>query len=180
MYGRKDALLGAAKLITELEKVAYENNGASTVTGIHSRPWGACNIQSSTKVVFTLMHWEAQGLGQMGADIEKRIKSIASLHGLEPSVTRDVHLLPGDFWPEAIDCVKRACGDEGIAARTGTGHDSTMTTTLVPTAMVFARAKDGISHSPKEWTDKDDCMKSALVLGRSVLNFDEYLRNKSV
>jgi N-carbamoyl-L-amino-acid hydrolase len=44
--------------------------------------------------------------------------------------------------------------------------------------MVFARAKDGISHSPKEWTSKEDCAMSALVLGRSVLNFDEYLKQK--
>lgn len=179
MYGRKDALLGASKLITELEKVSYENAGASTVTGIHSRPWGACNIQSSTKVVFTMMHWKAEGLEAMGKEIEKRIASIASLHGLEPTIKRDVYLPPGDFWPEAVACVKAACGDNGIASRTGTGHDSTMTTTLVPTAMVFARAKDGVSHSPKEWTSKEDCAESCLVLGRSVLNFDDYLANKS-
>jgi N-carbamoyl-L-amino-acid hydrolase len=54
-----------------------------------------------------------------------------------------------------------------------------MTTTLVPTAMVFARAKDGVSHNPKEWTSKEDCAESCLVLGRSVLNFDEYLASKS-
>jgi len=38
MYGRKDALLDTAKLIAELENVAYANNGGSTVTGIHNRP----------------------------------------------------------------------------------------------------------------------------------------------
>jgi N-carbamoyl-L-amino-acid hydrolase len=57
--------------------------------------------------------------------------------------------------------------------------DRILATTLVPTAMVFARAKDGISHSPKEWTSKEDCAMSALVLGRSVLNFDEYLKQKT-
>lgn len=178
MYGRRDALTGAAKLITELEKLAYEKAGGSTVTGIHSGPWGACNIQSKTKITFCLMHKEAEALEDMGSSIMKTVKSIASLHGLETETDRTVHLLPGDFWPEAIDCVKRACGDKGIASRTGTGHDSTMTQLLVPTAMVFARAKDGISHSPKEWTDKEDCAESAAVLGKAVLNFDEYLANK--
>jgi len=38
MYGRKDALLGTAKLIAELKRVAYANNGGLTVTGIHNRP----------------------------------------------------------------------------------------------------------------------------------------------
>lgn len=54
-----------------------------------------------------------------------------------------------------------------------------MSTTLVLTAMVFARAKDGISHAPKEWTDKDDCKESALALGKAVLNFDEYLASNT-
>jgi N-carbamoyl-L-amino-acid hydrolase len=55
-----------------------------------------------------------------------------------------------------------------------------MTTPKVPIAMVFVRAKDGISHSPKGWSDKEDCAEGALVLGKVVLNFDELLKQKSV
>ncbi|KAK4962634.1 hypothetical protein LTR10_000261 [Elasticomyces elasticus] len=178
MYGRRDALVGAGKIISELDALAYTHNGRTTVTNILSGPWGACNIQSDTKMSFCLMHWEADGLDAMGKDIEARIKGISSQHGLETTVKRDIHLHPGNFWPDAVDCVRRACGDKGIASRTGTGHDSTMTQLLVPTAMVFARAKDGISHSPKEWTDKEDCMESALALGKAVLNFDELMKTK--
>lgn len=179
MYGRRDAIVGAAKIITELEKLAYDKNGYTTLTNIRSGPWGACNIQSHVRLAFCLMHREKEGLEGMGAEIEARAKGVAALHGLDMSMTRDVHLLPGEFWPEAIDCVKRACGDEGMGAITLTGHDSTMTTTLVPTAMVFARAKNGWSHTPKEWTTKEDCAKSALVLGKAVLNFDHYLQGKN-
>ncbi|KAL4737165.1 hypothetical protein BDV11DRAFT_216879 [Aspergillus similis] len=167
MYGRRDALTGAAKLITQLETLAYMRNGYTTVTNIQSGPWGACNIQSKTKVVFCLMHREAEGLEDMGADIVRSIKGIASLHGLEYELSRPVHLLPGNFWPEAVDCVRRACGDRGIGSRTGTGHDSTMTRLKCPTAMVFVRGKDGISHCAKEWSDKEDCEEGALVLGKA-------------
>jgi len=44
--------------------------------------------------------------------------------------------------------------------------------------MVFARAKDGISHSAKEWTSKEDCAESALVLGKAVLDYDMILKQK--
>lgn len=44
--------------------------------------------------------------------------------------------------------------------------------------MVFARAKDGVSHNAKEWTSKEDCAESALALGRAVLNYDQILREK--
>lgn len=178
MYGRRDAILGAAKIITELEKLAYEKDGYTTLTNIRSGPWGACNIQSDVRLAFCLMNRDKDLLEAMGAEIENRVKGVAALHGLDFTLTRDVHLLPGNFWPEAIECVKTACGDEGIGSITLTGHDSTMTTKLVPTAMVFARAKNGWSHTPKEWTSKEDCAKSALVLGRAVLNFDHYMQNK--
>ncbi|KAL4944942.1 hypothetical protein BDV06DRAFT_232136 [Aspergillus oleicola] len=173
MFGRRDALTGAAKVITHLEKLAYTRDGYTTVTNIQSGPWGACNIQSKTKLVFCLMHREKQGLEQMGVDIERLIKGTAALHGLESEITRLVHLLPGDFWPEAVDCVRRACGDKGIGSRTGTAHDSTMTRLKCPTGMVFVRGKDGISHCAKEWSDKEDCAEGALVLGKAVLNFDD-------
>jgi N-carbamoyl-L-amino-acid hydrolase len=54
-----------------------------------------------------------------------------------------------------------------------------MTTLKVPTAMVFVRAKDGISHSPKEWSSKEDCKEGALALEKAVLNFDELLKEKA-
>ncbi|KAF2116618.1 N-carbamoyl-L-amino-acid hydrolase [Lophiotrema nucula] len=179
MYGRRDALVGAAKMIVELEQLAYDRNGYTTMTNIRSGPWGACNIQSDVRMAFCLMNKDGTLLETMGSDIEAKVKGIAAMHGLEMSMTRDVHLPPGDFWPEATDCIIRACGTEGMAAITGTGHDSTMTTRLVPTGMVVARAKGGWSHSPKEWTDKDDCTKSALALGRAVLNFDDYMKTKA-
>jgi N-carbamoyl-L-amino-acid hydrolase len=137
MYGRRDALVGAAKAITAIEALAYKHNGDTTVTNIISGPWGACNIQSNTKVSFCLMNKQTAKLEAMGADIETQIKGIAALHGLEVEMKRDIHVPVGDFWPEAIDCVRRACGDKGIGSRTGTGHDSTMTTTLVPTASEY-------------------------------------------
>jgi N-carbamoyl-L-amino-acid hydrolase len=97
MWGRRDTLAASARLINELENLAYEMNGYTTTTGIHSHPFGSCNIQSKTKVVFCLMHKEAEGLETMGSEIEKRIKSIAGQRGLEFDLARDIHLLPGEF-----------------------------------------------------------------------------------
>ncbi|KAJ9502459.1 hypothetical protein LTR96_005578 [Exophiala xenobiotica] len=180
MYGRKDTLTGAAKIVASLETLAYEFNGATTPTSLKTGPIGSCNIQSTTKIVFCLMNASGEKLLEMGKKIESQVKAIASMHGLESETSRTLHLLPGDFTPEAVDCVRRACGDKGIGSRTLTGHDSLMTLLKAPTAMVFVRSKDGISHSPKEWSDKEDCAEGALVLGKSVLNFDDYLKQKSL
>jgi hydantoinase/carbamoylase family amidase len=179
MHGRRDALTGAAKLIIQLETLAYARNGYTTVVSIESGPRGTANIQSKTKLVFCLMHKEAEGLENMGADIARSIQGVAAMHGLDYTLNRLIHLPPGDFWPEAIDSVRQACGDKGIGSRTGTGHDSTMTSLKCPTGMIFVRSKDGISHSAKEWSSEQDCAEGALALGRAVLNFDAYLKQRA-
>jgi hypothetical protein len=58
------------------------------------------------------MHKETTGLEGMGQEIEKRIKSNTGERGLELDLSRDIHLLPGPFWENAIDNVRRACGDQ--------------------------------------------------------------------
>lgn len=88
MWGRRDTLAASAKLISELENLAYEKNGYTTTTGIHSHPFGSCNIQSKTKVIFCLMHKEKEGLEEMGEEIVKRIKAIAGARGLEVRTQR--------------------------------------------------------------------------------------------
>ncbi|KAK4544044.1 hypothetical protein LTR36_004542 [Oleoguttula mirabilis] len=177
MEGRRDTLVGASKVITEVERLAYSAKGRSTTTNIQSGPVGACNIQSWTKIVFCVMHPELAALEHMGRTAEEKARGIASEHGLGMEISRLLHLEPGTFWPEAVDCVKRACGDRGMGAPTLTAHDSTMTTLVCPTASVFARAKDGISHCAKEWSTQEDCAESALVLGKAVLNFDQLLKD---
>lgn len=179
MQHRMDSVLEAAKLITDLEALASRYDGFTTVTNIQSGPVGSCNIQSWTRVVFCLMNPDSSKLAAMAEDIQATVGSRAKVSGLGWDSHRIMHLEPGSFWPEAVDCVKRACGDKGIGAQTLTAHDSTMTTLLCPTAMVFARAKDGISHAAKEWTSKEDCAESATVLAKAVLNFDDLLRQRS-
>lgn len=179
MHGRRDTLVGASKLVVELDRLAHSAGGYTTATNIQSGPVGSCNIQSNTKLVFCLMHQELRGLESMSLQILAHASEIASTHGLEVDSSRILHLEPGKFWEEAVDCVRRACGDKGIGARTDTAHDSTMTQLKCPTAMVFARAKNGVSHAAYEWTDKADCAESAAVLGRSILNFDQILESRT-
>ncbi|KAF7198656.1 N-carbamoyl-L-amino-acid hydrolase [Pseudocercospora fuligena] len=177
MERRKDSLVTAAKTIADIEDLPSTHGGFTTVTSILSGPVGCCNIQSWTKIVFCLMHPDSGKLAAMNQDVEARAVSRAAAAKVKLDNARIMHSEPGKFWPEAVECVKRACGDKGIGADTLTAHDSTMTTLVCPTAMVFARAKDGVSHAAKEWTSKEDCAESALVLGKSVLEFDYLLQH---
>ena len=43
---------------------------------------------------------------------------------------------------------------------------------IAPSAMIFVPSKDGISHSPKEFTDLDMIKKGTDVMLNSILKFD--------
>jgi N-carbamoyl-L-amino-acid hydrolase len=82
MHGRRDSLVGASKLVVELDRLAHSAGGYTTATNIQSGPVGSCNIQSNTKLVFCLMHQELRGLENMGLQIMAHASEIASTHGL--------------------------------------------------------------------------------------------------
>jgi N-carbamoyl-L-amino-acid hydrolase len=44
---------------------------------------------------------------------------------------------------------------------------------VTPTGMIFVPSKDGISHSPKEYTSPEDMARGADVLLRTILKIDK-------
>jgi len=91
MHGRRDTLVGASKLIVTLDDLPHTAGGYMTATGIQSGPVGSCNIQSSTKVVYCLMHPELKAVENMGTEVLGKAHSIASRHGLELHSARIMH-----------------------------------------------------------------------------------------
>jgi N-carbamoyl-L-amino-acid hydrolase len=54
----------------------------------------------------------------------------------------------------------------------GAGHDAQDMTHIAPTGMIFVPSRDGISHSPKEYTSPEDMATGAKVLLETVLAID--------
>ena len=55
----------------------------------------------------------------------------------------------------------------------GAGHDAHDMARIAPTGMLFVPSVDGISHSPKEFTSKQDMANGANVLLHTVLRIDQ-------
>jgi N-carbamoyl-L-amino-acid hydrolase len=51
----------------------------------------------------------------------------------------------------------------------GAGHDGQSFDGICPAGMIFVPSKDGASHSPREFTDWQDCVNGANVLLQAVL-----------
>ena len=54
----------------------------------------------------------------------------------------------------------------------GAGHDTAFMTRICPSAMVFVPCRDGKSHAPEEWADRDAIAAGAAVMLETVKSLD--------
>ena len=55
----------------------------------------------------------------------------------------------------------------------GAGHDAQEMAVICPIGMIFIPSKDGISHSPREYSSPKDIANGANVLLHTVLKLDK-------
>ena len=56
-----------------------------------------------------------------------------------------------------------------VSLTSGAGHDGQSLADLCPVGMIFVPSVAGASHSPREFTEWDDCVNGANVLLHTVL-----------
>ena len=55
-------------------------------------------------------------------------------------------------------------GVETLDLHSGAAHDTMHVANVTDAGLLFAPSEDGVSHSPAEWTDWDDCATATRVL----------------
>jgi acetylornithine deacetylase/succinyl-diaminopimelate desuccinylase-like protein len=74
---------------------------------------------------------------------------------------------------DVIEKVAKQAGLSTLRMPSGAGHDAQVLGGYgIPIGMIFVPSKEGISHSPKEWTDWDDCARGVEVLYRAIMELD--------
>jgi N-carbamoyl-L-amino-acid hydrolase len=56
--------------------------------------------------------------------------------------------------------------------QSGAGHDAQEMAHIAPVGMIFVPSKNGISHSPQEYSSPEDIANGANVLLRTILALD--------
>lgn len=80
-----------------------------------------------------------------------------------------------NFAEENIQCVENSVKELGYSYMklySGPGHDAQYIADMVPTSMIFAPSKDGLSHTEVEYTSVEECWRAANVLLNAVLKLD--------
>jgi len=177
MVGRRNALLGMAKIVQAVDEIAHEHAplARGTVGSQVSVEPGSRNIIPS-KVDFTvdMRHPSAETLAAMDSALRQVCQEVAEDIGLDLSLEEISYTVPVAFDETCVQATKSACEMLGVSHQyitSGAGHDACYVANIAPTSMLFAPCKDGISHHESESAEQEDLEAVTNVLLHAVLDY---------
>ncbi len=180
MNRRKDALLGAARIIQRVNQIGLDNApvACATVGMINSYPNSRNVIPGQVFLTIDFRHPDDAVLGQMDATLRADIESICDEVGLSFELEQIFYYAPIHFDESCISAVRQATKDCGYSTRemvSGAGHDACYVAAVAPTSMIFIPCIDGISHNEVEDVKPEWVTAGADVLLRAILEKAEHV-----
>ena len=176
---RKNALLGAARMIEAIHQVGMANPpGVASVGLIENRPNSRNVVPGEVFFTVDLRHPDESRLDRMETEYQGALPDIAAELNLEIEEKR-IWISPAvKFAAPLIDCVRQGAKQAGYTTRemaSGAGHDAAYIARVAPTTMIFVPCLGGISHNEAESTTLEECGAGSQVLLNAVLAYDATL-----
>ncbi len=179
MNMRKDALVGAAKIIVALNEIASQDPDSPTVGTV-----GSMNVFPDSrniipeKVSFTvdLRDIDINRRNQLEEQLKEKINSIANEHQLSCKITEDTNSEPRYCSDRIMSIMRTECKQMGldpVELMSGPFHDSLAMSYICEYGMIFVRCKDGISHNPKEFATFGDISLGTELLYKTTIKLME-------
>ena len=124
-------------------------------------------IPGLVKFSIDIRDCEYESKNRLVAALKEKIAEIETKRKVKVALIEENHDHPMKCDPQIIECLKESCIQQDIPYDmmiSGAYHDSMFVGEFAPVAMIFVPSKDGISHSPDEWTDFEDIAKGVDVL----------------
>ncbi len=177
---RRDALAGAARMVLAAEALA--RGGAeglvATVGRMEVLPGAANVVPGEVRFTVDVRAGDDATRDASAGAILDAFAVIARERGLALSSSLLQNLPASPCAPHLINMLDAAMQAEGFASRrlvSGAGHDAMIMAAHCPTAMLFIRCRNGISHNPAEHVEAADADAALRVM----LAFMERLQNES-
>lgn len=172
---RKDALVAAAELILAVRNLALayaEKNIVATVGDIKVFP-GAMNVvPGRAELYIDLRGIDRDVKTEVTKIIEEESLRIAVRYNLDIDLNKLSDEAPVIMDKSICSHLINASKHFGIECETlvcGAGHDAMNMATLTKTGMILIRCKDGASHQPKEFAEREDIEMAYNILRKTIL-----------
>ena len=174
MPRRKDALLGAARIVELVNRIGLSKAplGVSTVGMLNPYPNSRNVIPGEVFMTSEFRHPVDETLSDMDAHLKAGVQEIAASVGLTCDLKQVFYYPPVPFDANCIAAVRRAAQHFGYSHRdivSGAGHDACYLSRVTPTSMIFTPCVDGVSHNEAEDIKQDWATAGTNVLMHAVL-----------
>nr|WP_156153419.1 Zn-dependent hydrolase [Domibacillus robiginosus] len=168
MTMRKDAMRLMAEWISFIsdEAEAMDSSLVATVGKVSVRPNTSNVIAGETECSLDVRHYNTAVLNQFEEKI-KAFEERARHLGMTIIMQRWMNVEPVALDQTMAKSAAEGAGQLGLSYETlvsGAGHDSQVFGNCCPTMLLFVPSRNGISHSPEEWTEPEDLEKGVVLL----------------
>ncbi len=174
MTDRTDALVAGSEFVLDIETAArecIEMNSATavaTVGKLDVQPNAPNVIPGQIELSLDIRDIEQCSIEHIVDRAKASLDRIETEHGVATEFVRpwNRHPVPmSDRCRTALATAGEETGIETLELHSGAAHDTMHVANVTDAGLLFAPSQDGISHSPLEWTDWDDCAAATQVLG---------------
>jgi len=171
---RRDAMLAAAQVIVELDRIAREHppSGRATVGAMTVAPNSRNVIAGQVSFTVDLRHSDEAALAAIEEAFRRACAAIGAARGVSFTIKQVSAYPVTQFDPGAIAAVRVGAAALGISHMdivSGAGHDAVNMAGHAPTAMIFVPCAGGISHNEREAAEPDHLEAGCNVLLQAVL-----------
>jgi beta-ureidopropionase / N-carbamoyl-L-amino-acid hydrolase len=175
MPRRKDALVGAARMIEAVNRIghAHAPYACATVGFVQVSPNSRNTIPGRVFFTVDFRHPEDAVLTAMDRDLRAACGAAAAAAKVEAKVDEFWYFPPTPFDPSLVAAVRDAAVVQGYPQQdivSGAGHDAVYMARIAPSAMVFVPCVGGISHNEIEDAKPEDLAAGCNVLLNALLN----------
>lgn len=176
MSDRQDSLVCAAEAITYITKATKECLGlVATCGAILNYPNSLNVISGETKVSLDVRHYDDALKENFLAQVEQHLQTLATKNNIQFQKTclgEKKTIKCSLQLRKLLDTSFHRQKMEPFHLVSGAGHDAMIMAKKIPTAMLFVRSPNGVSHHPSEVVELKDIQKALLVLIEFFRNLD--------
>jgi beta-ureidopropionase / N-carbamoyl-L-amino-acid hydrolase len=170
---RHDPMLPFAATVLAARVAADEHGALATVGKVAAEPGAANAISAVVRAWLDARAPDEAGLAEVVADVWAVAEQEAARHGVQATQAQESVTPAVSFDAELRDrvaAVLAAAGRPVPVLATGAGHDAGVLAGRLPATMLFVRNPTGVSHSPAEHAEPDDCEAGVAALTTVLAN----------
>lgn len=179
MQLRADAFAGLTEVAQAIPRVIDRHgsdNSRITIGKVEIRPNFIHTIPGIAEFVINIRDTDEAAIEAIKAAMSDEVARAAAKHRLGHDLAEQSRLAPVTLDAGIARMLHEEAGRLGLQAHrmpSGAGHDAQTMQALCPSGLVFVPSRNGISHSPQEFTDWEDIEKGANLMLAALVRLSE-------